>query len=149
MRRYLALVALLFMSACAANVKPETTVATYGTTVLAAATELQKGITSATDTKVIPVATAQKLTAYVEEVYAKSGTLGEGLKAYHAATSVDLRKAKASEIVKLIADINTATGQILGTSLPSGAVQTINTLVANVIAAVGAVQAEVAKGLGS
>lgn len=145
----LACAILLLAPACASNTKPETTVAAYGATVLGAATELQKGITASTDAKVLPVATAQKLTGYVEVVYAKSVLLGEALKGYHAATSVDLKTVHAAEVVKLIADINGTVSQILGTALPDGAVKTINALVGNVIAAVGLVQAEVSKGLGS
>lgn len=133
---------------CAGNNKPDTTVAVYGTNVLGAATELQKGVTAATDAGILPVAKAQTITAHVKIVYDKSGPLGDALRAYHAATALDVRNLKASEIQGWIADINGAIANILNVSLPEGAVAQISSLVGKVLAAISAVQAEVAKGLG-
>ena len=145
----IAAVCVVALAGCAGNVKPETQVARIGTSVLGAATELQKGITASTDAGVLPVATAQTLTSYVEVISAKGASLGEALRAYHAATALDLKQVKASEIQDLIADMNATIGRSLGTALPDGALSQITALVGNVITAVGSVQAEVAKGLGS
>lgn len=150
---YIALFLALVLStaalpSCAGNNKPETVVAVYGTNVLGAATELQKGVTAATDAGVIPVPKAQEITKHVKIVYDKAGPLGEALRTYNAATSVSLRNVKASEIQGWIADINGAIANILNVSLPDGAVAEISKLVGKVLAAISAVQAEVAKGLG-
>jgi hypothetical protein len=148
-RQRLVLLALVSsMSACATNSPPETTVVHYSGTVLSAATELQKGITAATDTKILPVPTAQTMTRYIEIIYERSGPLLEGLKAYHVATTIDVRRIKAAEVQQLIAEINGAIASVLQIAIPDGAVQQVTTLVGNVISAVGAVQAEVAKSLG-
>lgn len=151
MKIYSTLVGLITVAAltvsCTGNAKPQVTVAHYTGTVVAAATELQKGVTAATRTGVLPVATAQKLTSYNEVIYEKSGQLVTALRAYDAATSLDVKQLKASEVQVVIAQLNTTIGQFLGTSLPPGVAAQINTLVGNVISAVGAVQAEIAKGL--
>lgn len=152
-KTYVALFLALVLStaalpSCAGNNKPETVVAVYGTNVLGAATELQKVVTAATDAGSLPVPVAQEITGYVKKVYDKSGPLGTALRAYHAATSVEIRNLKASEIQGFIGDINAAIGSILKVSLPPGVVVEISTTVGKVLAAIGAVQAEVAKGLG-
>lgn len=132
---------------CASNAKPETTILQVGTTVLGAVTELQKGITAATDQHSLPVPLAQQLTGYVTVVHDKAGPLEDALKAYHAATSVNVRTATAAQIVKLIGDMNNAINNVLGTALPAGVVAELSKLVGKVLEAIGAVQLEVAKGL--
>jgi len=118
-----------------------------GSTVLDAATRLQKGITQLTDNKTIPVATAQKLTGYVQQVYDKSGPLGDAVQAYKAMTDLNLRKQKASEIVQMIADINSPLSQILKEAVPEGALKELSTLAGNVVATVAQVQASIAQAL--
>jgi len=147
-RRVSAIVLALVISGCAGNKQPETAVAHYGNTVLETATALQKGITAATDAKTLPVDIAQKLTSYSEQIYQKSGPLGDALRAYHTATTLDLRKLKAAEVQALINDVNSPLSKILQEAIPQPALQQITTLVANVMASVAAVQAEVAKAMG-
>jgi hypothetical protein len=142
------LVALFVVGCGAGQAPPETQVAHYETTVLGAATALQKGITAATDAKSLPVPIAQQLTGYVEQVYATSGKLNTALVAYHAAATLDLRKIQAAQVQQLVAELNTILSQILGVAIPPGAGTQIVTLAGQVIGAIGAVQAEIAKGLG-
>jgi hypothetical protein len=144
------LVAAMFLPACASsNTPPQTQVAHYTSNVLDAATELQKGITAATDAKVLPVDVARTLTGYSEVIYAKSGPLLAALKAYNATATGDVLHVKsAADVQKLIGEINATVGQLLGTAIPQGALSQISQLVGNVMSAVGAVQAEVARGLG-
>lgn len=144
----LALVALVTFG-CAGNRKPDVVIAQTGTTILAAVTELQKGITQMTDAKLLPVPTAQKLTGYLETVYSKSGSLSDALKAYHAATTPLDKQSKAALIQALLTQLNGPLAEMLGVSVPPGVVASLSKLVGNVMAVVGAVQAEVARGLGA
>jgi PBP1b-binding outer membrane lipoprotein LpoB len=141
-RSRLSILALaLLLADCASNPNPaDVQVLQTGSTVLQAATALQKGITASTDAKVLPVPLAQKLTGYVAIVSQKSGLLENAVQAYHAATTVDLRKAKAAEIQQLLTDINSPIAQLLNEALPDGAVRQLTLLVGNVMSAVASVQ---------
>jgi hypothetical protein len=78
---------------------------------------------------------------------AKSTQLSEALKAYHAATTLAERTAKASEVQALITDLSAPLSQMLGVPLPAGAAQSVSRAIGNVMQVVGAIQAELAKGL--
>lgn len=147
-KRLIPLIILLgLFVGCAQNNPPEVTVLQTGSTVLDAATRLQRGITQLTDNKTLPVATAQKLTGYVQQVYDKSGPLGDAVQSYKSITDLNLRKQKASDIVQMIADINSPLSQILKESIPEGALKELATLVSNVVATVAQVQATIAQSL--
>src|SRR5262245_43848848 len=77
-------------SSCASHNPPDVTALQVSGTVLDTATALQKWITAQTDAKTIPVDVAQKLTGYVDQVYQKSGPLGDAVKAYHELSDVQL-----------------------------------------------------------
>lgn len=145
----LSLALALLLPGCAQNVKPDVAVASYGTDILKAATELQRGVTQMTDAKLLPVATAQKITDQVALVDQKSGPLSEALKAYHAATTSLDKQNKAALITTLIAQLNGPLAQILGISVPEGTVARLTKLVGDTMAIIGAIQLEVAKGLGA
>lgn len=134
-------------SSCAHNPAPDVTVLQYGSTVLASATALQKGITALTDSKVLPVPLAQKLTSYVDLVYAASGPLGEAVQQYHSLTDLNLKKLMAAKIAQLITNINGPIGKLLAEVVPAGAVNQIAQLAGNVMAAVAQVQLLIAQNL--
>lgn len=134
---------------CATNTPPQTQVTHYTGTVLQAATELQKGVTAATDAKVMPVPMAQELSGYIKVVYDKSGPLLDALNVYNTAATLELKKKSAADIQRDIVSMNEAIGKILGVAMPEGVAVQISKLVGNVMMAIGAMQAEVAKGLGS
>lgn len=143
------LAVLIFAPGCANNVKPETTVLQYGSKVVQTATALQVAVTAATDAKSITVAQGQTLTGYNEKLYAKAALLKNATDAYHAATELATRRIKAGEISNLVADMNGLVGSMLAVELPQGFVAELNKSVGNVMLALGAVQAEVARGLGA
>lgn len=145
--------AVLVISACwtacaPKGTPPETQAVMYTGNVLDAATALQKGITTATDAKVLPVPLAQQLTSYSKVIYDKSGPLLETIKLYHVTSDLAKRKLQAADIQKLIGDINGAVTSLLGISIPEGALTELSKLVGGVMKAIGVVQTEVAKGLG-
>lgn len=143
-----ALLAYAVSSGACAKQPPEVTAAHIGSSVLETAEALQRGITRETDAKVLPVALAQKLTGYTQIIYDKSGPLGEALRRYHAATTIDLKNASAAEIQAGIAEITQALNLFLKEPLPAGIASELSSLAANVMAAIASVQAEVAKSLG-
>lgn len=142
------LVVAALTAACAGNKAPDATVAHYGGTVIGAITELQKGVTAATDSGALPVETARQVTTQVERARDAAARLGTALQAYHAAATLDLRKLSAAEIQTQLAAVSEAVGAILKVSVSGSAATQVTTLIGNVIQAVSAVQAEVAKGLG-
>lgn len=146
----IALLVPLSLSACATagGTKPDVAVAAYGTDILKAATDLQRGVTQMTQAKLLPVATAQKITDQIALIDEKAGPVSDALKAYHAATTPLDRQSKAQLIQTLIAQLNGPLANILGISVPEGTVQRVTKLVADTMAVVAAIQAEVAKGLG-
>lgn len=142
------LVLAILASSCASNPNPaDVQVLQTGSSVLKAATALQRGITASTDAKALPVPLAQKLTGYVDLVYQKSGLLEHAVQAYHAATTTDLRKAKAAEIQQLLTDINAPIAQLLNEALPEGAVRQLTLLVGNVMSAIASVQSAIGTSL--
>lgn len=147
-RRVVIAMIMLCVTGCAGNVKPDVAAARGGNVALTTATALQHGITNLTDAKVLPVEQAQRLTGYSEIIYQKSGPLGDALRAYHAATTLDVRKLKAAEIQTLINDINAPLGKMLNEALPPGALTELTKLIGNVMGTVANVQTEVAKILG-
>lgn len=150
MKRWLLLImaALVMAVSCTGNPKPETTVARTGNAVLESTAVLQRGITVATDAKQLPVDVARRLTGYSEQVYKASGPLGDALRAYHAATTLDLKRINAAEIQTLLSDINTPLGKMLAETIPGGALQQITALISNVMTAVSNVQHEIAATMG-
>lgn len=144
----LLVMALLALPNCATNSAPETNIISGGATVLEAATMLQRGITAQTDAGTLNVELAQRMTDTVDQIYQKSTPLGEALKAYHAATNLDVKKLQAANIQKMVADVNSLVATLLGNPIPEGSLKQVSLLIGNLIASVGAVQAEIARGLG-
>lgn len=134
--------------ATASTAKPDVTVASYGTTILSATADLQKMITDLTRSRLLPVVTGQKLTGYVEQVYQKSGELATALRAYHAATTPVEQQSKAALVQTLLTQLSGPLAQMLSVDLPEGTVQRLTKLIGTVMSVVGAIQSEVAKGLG-
>jgi hypothetical protein len=126
---------------------PDVAAAQVGTNVLQAATVLQNEVNRLTAATVLPVALGQKITDANRVVSAKAGQLSTSLKAYHAATSLADRSAKAAEVQALITQLSEPLSAMLGVKLPDGAASSVSRLIGSVMQAVGAVQAEVAKGL--
>lgn len=142
------LIPVMLVSGCATNVKPDIAVAAYGTDILKAATELQRGVTQMTQSGLLPVATAQQITTQIEIIDQKAGPVSDALKAYHAATTPLDKQNRAQLIQTLIVQLNGPLASILGISVPSGTVDRITKLVGNTMSVIAAIQAEVAKGLG-
>jgi hypothetical protein len=126
---------------------PDVAAAQVGTDVLQAATVLQNEVNRLTAASVLPVALGQKITDANKVVSAKAGQLSTALKAYHAATALADRSAKAAEVQALITQLSEPLSAMLGVKLPDGAASSVSRLIGAVMSAVGAVQAEVAKGL--
>jgi len=149
LRQYAALaVALLLTAGCSGNPKPETTIAQNTTTIVQAATALQTYTTGATKSGVLPVAAAQKITGYNEVIYARSGDLQKALQAYHDATTASAKSKGAALVQEIIGQLNGPLAQILGVAVPDSVATNLQKLAGNVIALIGAVQAELAKSLG-
>ncbi len=143
---------LPFSTGCATangKVAPETAVAAYGTDILKAATDLQQGVTQLTDAKLLPVPTAQKISDQITVIAQKAPSVSDALKAYHAATTPLDKQSKAALVQTLVAQLNGPLANILGINVPEGTSQRITKLVGDTMAVVGAIQMEVAKGLGS
>lgn len=121
--------------------------AQVGTNVLQAATLLQNEVNRLTAAGTLPVALGQTITDANRKVSEKAPQLSQALKAYHAATSLADRSAKAAEVQSLITSLSEPLSSMLGVKLPSGAAQSVSNLIGGVMAAVGAIQSEVAKGL--
>ena len=136
-------------TSCATNTKPDVAVAAYTTDLVKAATELQRGVTQLTEAKLLPVATAQTVTDQIEIFGQKGDEVSVALKAYHAATTPLEKQSKAALVQALITQLNGPLAKILGITFPEGTVQRITKLVGTTMSVVSAVQAEVAKGLGS
>ena len=138
-----------FGCATAGKVPPDVAVASYGTDVLKAATDFQRTVTQMTDSKLLPVATAQQITDQIAIIDQKAGPVSDALKAYHAATTPLEKQSKAALIQTLVTQLNGPLANILGIAVPSGTVSRITKLVGDVMAVISAIQMEVAKGLGS
>ncbi len=126
---------------------PDVAAAQVGTNVLQAATLLQNEVNRLTAATVLPVALGQRITDANKIVSQKAGQLSTALKAYHAATALADRSAKAAEVQALITQLSEPLSAMLGVKLPEGAASSVSRLIGAVMSAVGAVQAEVAKGL--
>jgi hypothetical protein len=133
---------LVFVScATGSGQRPPDVAAAQSTgTIVSAATELQTTVNQLTAAGTLPVASGQKITDANKIVSAKAAQLSSALKAYHAATSLADRTARASEVQTLITELSAPLSQMLGVPLPSGAAQSVSQVV-------GAIQAEIAKGL--
>lgn len=145
-------VGMICLTLCACASKPgqrppDVAAAQVGTNVLQAATLLQNEVNRLTAATVLPVALGQRITDANKVVSQKAGQLSSALKAYHAATSLADRSAKASEVQALITQLSEPLSAMLGVTLPAGAAASVSRLIGAVMSAVGAVQAEVAKGL--
>lgn len=138
----------LAVAGCATNRKPDVTVATTSTTVLAAVTELTNGVTQMVQAGMIPQATGRRIADHVQIVHDKAADLTSALKAYHAATTPLDQQSKGAIVQTLLAQLSGPIAAILGVSVPDGTVQRLNALVGRVLAVVAAVQQEVARGLG-
>lgn len=149
LKRLLSCVVLtLVFAGCSGNSKPETTITQNASTIVKAATALQTYTTEATKSGVLPVAAAQKITWYNEVVYAKSGDLQKALQAYHNATTASAKSSGAALVQEIIGQLNGPLAQILGVAVPESVATNLQRLAGNVIALIGAVQAELAKSLG-
>lgn len=140
----------LTLMACASRPgqrPPDVAAAQVGTNVLQAATVLQNEVNRLTAASVLPVALGQRITDANKVVSAKAGQLSTALQAYHAATSLADRSTKASEVQALITQLSEPLSAMLGVKLPDGAASSVSRLIGAVMQAVGAIQAEVAKGL--
>jgi hypothetical protein len=147
-KRAAVLAVLVLAVACASTgQKPETVVLHQGTNVLIAATQFQKGVTQATDAHSLTVAQGQTLTGYSELVYKGSQKLEAAVQRYRAATTLDLKALAAADVSAAVAEINSAVGKVLGAKLSDTTAGELIKLAGNIMAAVGAVQAEVAQGL--
>jgi hypothetical protein len=143
-------IALVAAPGCAGHKAPvDVQVLHTGTNVLTTVAALQRGVTQATDAKLLPVAQAKEITGYVEKAYAKSGSLEEAVKALHTATNLDVKATKVAEVQVLVGELNALLGQAVGVKVPEGALSELMKLYGGVMTAVAQVQAEVAKGLGS
>jgi hypothetical protein len=140
---------LLMLSACASagSRPPDVATAQVGTAILKAATELQLQVNNLTAAGTLPVPAGQKITDANKLVSERAGQLSSALKAYHAATTLTERSNLAAKVQALITQLSEPLSQMLGVELPAGAAQSISRLIGVVMQAVGAVQAEVAKGL--
>lgn len=141
------------LSGCATagggKVAPDVAVASYGTDILKAATDLQRGVTQLTDSKLLPVATATKITDQIAIIDQKAPAVSQALKAYHSATTPLDKQSKAALVQTLVAQLNGPLTNILGISVPEGTVARITKLVGDTMAVISSIQMEVAKGLGS
>lgn len=143
-------IALLLVGACATSGTarpPDVAVAQVGTDVLRAATLLQTEVNHLTATGLLPPATGQRITDANKIVSVKAGQLATALRAYHAATSPAARLTTVAEVQALIADLSGPLAQMFGAPMPTGLPASVSRLIGGVMAAVAAVQAEVAKGL--
>jgi hypothetical protein len=146
----LALVSIcsLMLGACATNGKPDVTVASTGTTVLAAATELTNGVTTMVEGGLIPKPTGAKIADQMQVVHDKAAQLSDALKAYHAATTPLDQQSKGALVQALLTQLTGPLAAILNINVPDGTVQRLNALVGRVLQIVALIQGEVAKGLG-
>ena len=144
------LLTALVLPGCASSgtKAPETTVLQVGTQVLTAAATLQQQINADVQNGSLPVATADRLVIVTRQIYAKSGDLETAVKIYHAASTAPDKLAKGASVQALITDLSGLMAQFLKTALPPGIVQQISALAANVLAAIGTVQLQLAQGLG-
>ena len=115
--------------------------------MLKAATLLQNEVNRLTAAGTLPVALGQTITDANKKVSDKAPQLSTALKAFHAATSLADRSAKAAEVQALITTLSEPLSSMLGVKLPAGAAQSVSGLIGAVMQAVGAVQSEIAKGL--
>lgn len=126
---------------------PDVAAAQVGTDVLKAATTLQNEVNRLTAATVMPIPIGQQITDANKIVSEKSGQLSTALKAYHAATSLADRTSTAATAQALITELSEPLSRMLGVKLPEGAAQSVSRLIGAVMSAVGAIQAEIAKGL--
>lgn len=147
--RIVIVASLLLSAACASSGRrpPDVAVAQTGTAIVGAATELQNVVNQLTAAGTLPVAAGQKITDANKVVAAKAAQLSTALKAYHAATSLADRSAKASEVQALITQLSDPLATMLGVQLPAGAAQSVSRAIGSVMQVVGAIQGEIAKGL--
>lgn len=142
-----AIACLLASCATAGHRPPDVAVAQTGTAIVKAATELQTVVNQLTAAGTLPIAAGQKITDANKVVAAKAAQLSTSLKAYHAATALADRSAKASEVQALITQLSGPLSEMLGVQLPAGAAQSVSRAIGNVMQVVGAIQGEIAKGL--
>jgi hypothetical protein len=152
--RFIAAIAAagMLLAACATSSDPtkrpvDVAIAQTGTDIVGAATELQNTVNQLTAVGTLPVAAGQKITDANKVVASKATQLSEALKAYHAATSLADRSAKASQVQSLITDLSGPLSTMLGVQLPAGAAQSVSRAIGTVMQVVGAIQGELAKGL--
>lgn len=146
-----ALVAVMLIS-CATmsgSRPPDVAAAQVGTDVLKAATLLQNEVNRLTAASVMPVNLGQQFTDANKIVSNTAGQLSTVLKSYHAATTLTERSNLASKAQALITQLSEPLSRMLGVTLPEGAATSVSRLIGVVMSAVGAIQAEIAKGLGA
>lgn len=133
--------------ASAGSRPPDVATAQVTSGLVGAATELQKTVNQLTAAGTLPVAAGQKITDANKVVSAKALKLSESLKAYHSATTLANRSAKAAEVQALITELSGPLSEMLGVNLPAGAAQSVSRAIGTVMQLVGAIQSEIAKGL--
>lgn len=145
-----ALVAVVLTIACATagGRQPDVAVAQVGTGVLQAATVLQNEVNRLTAAGTLPVAIGQKITDANKIIFDKSADLSTALKGYHAATTPLEKQGAAALVQNLLGQLSDPLAKMLGVQLPAGTAQSLSRLIGNVMSVVGAIQSEVAKGLG-
>lgn len=141
--------AVLALSACASagSPKPDVAVAQTTSSVLDAATLLQNEVNRLTAARTLPLPVAEQMTGYTKVVHDKAGQLIPALEAYHVATTPLEKQNKAQLVQTLLADISGPLGQLLGVNVPQGVTSSITKLIGQLMAAVAAVQSQVAQGL--
>jgi hypothetical protein len=149
-RTLIAAVCVAVLAGCASgggSRPPDVAAAQVGTDVLKAATVLQLEVNRLTAASVLPVELGQRFTDANKVVSSTAGQLSTVLKAYHAATSLTERSNLASKAQALITQLSEPLSRMLGVTLPAGAATSVSRLIGAVMSAVGAVQAELARGL--
>lgn len=143
-------VLVLLSSACATGAgqrPPDVAIAQTTTSIVQAATTLQNEVNRLTASGTLPVDIGQKFTDADKVLLSKATQLSTALDAYHAATSLADRSIKASQVQTLITELSGPLATMLGLKLPEGAAQSVSRLIGNVMAVIGTIQSEIARGL--
>jgi hypothetical protein len=83
-----------------------------------------------------------------QQLHDKAEQLSSALKAYHVATTPLEKQSKAALAQRIVEQLSGSLAQLLGVQVPEGVTASISGLIGNVMRMVGAVQAELAQGLG-
>jgi hypothetical protein len=144
-------IALLLISSvgCAGNpspsVSPQASIAHHGAATLNAVAELQRGVTAAAQARPAFVPAARQITAVVEQIHTRAGQLGEALRAYDAATTLDLRNLSEAQVQQTVANINGLLVDAFNVKITDATGVQVSALIANVARVVATLSAEIAK----